>query len=175
MLKKAMAFFVVCTMAICIPCTAFAEEKTSTEVGDQVTIIMTASTGEVTQHVIDIENCTRVETDANGNILPQTKGTTSVNMHNVAQGSTMTYYSTTGSSFYIASGTYVTFSLNLSASGAYRMGYKNSSGTQYQKYSGSSSSSPSFSTTISSTGNYTFYFTNASASSVTVYSGSISF
>lgn len=92
----------------------------------------------------------------------------------VGSGKTISFLDSSGSMFYVLSGTTVNFTVKLSTSGSLQMGYINNSSTKTRTYSGTGSShSTSF--TIPSTGYYRFYVTNQSSGTLQITGGTISF
>lgn len=93
---------------------------------------------------------------------------------NIAGGKTVSFLDRDGSMFYIMGGTTVSFSVELDASVAVKMGYINNSDSKTQTYSGTGSSHYT-EFKIANTGYYRFYVTNTSLNTVKVTGGTIRF
>lgn len=136
---------------------------------DTLEMAITSPDGQTTTTVFDLSELAYAITDEDG-IMPLA----SIGEAELKNGWTMTYFNADGTSFYIAAGSTVSFTIKSSNSVHVLMGYMDSNETKHQTYDGSGRTN-STSMSISTTGYYKMYVTNVSADTMKITGGSITF
>lgn len=169
MMKK-IAVFLTVVMMLCICATpAMAAEPINEE--GTITVTVTNPDGRSESFVFDLNDCSGVSFDAEGNLLPEPRY--SISAHDIGAYGGRYYYTGTGNLFYIIGGVSVTFSVNLKSSATVSLGYI-FDGVEHTTAT-VTSKSPSTTFVAPSTGGYALVLRNKTGSTISVTGGSISY
>lgn len=168
-MKRGKNLFIASTLAIALLLTSMPAHAAEKQNVDSLEVTVTSEDGQTVSKTYSLSDLTSSTEDANG-IIPLI----AISEGTLKNGYTKTYSDSDGSAFYITGGTTVTFTVKLKSSGHVVMGYKDSAGTKFQTYNGTSKTNTT-SISISETGRYRFYLTNVSSDTLNITGGSITF